>query len=286
MPRYCVYCGSLIKETDRFCISCGKPLLSNLPKPSAQEAYQSSREIPEEKLEKQKDKDKKTDLNVEIQEEEMEEPERKKPEKVEAKELSNDVKDQINLYLELLDIRAKKKSLDEKLKEFLKLVKSPKYETDFDYAESINIQLEAVKKLIEELKQKETQVKEKMKDKFILEKLDFDIANKKDQLTNLIREHKLMKIKDKNVVESLKERYKQELQAYEAQRTEIVLGIKAWIIEMRREKDEVTKEQKYNKARFSSKEITEEMFKDKDTKLEKKIRELESKIKTLDELSK
>ncbi|MFX0142567.1 MAG: zinc ribbon domain-containing protein, partial [Candidatus Hodarchaeota archaeon] len=32
MSKYCPYCGNPVKETDKFCIICGKPLLADIPK--------------------------------------------------------------------------------------------------------------------------------------------------------------------------------------------------------------------------------------------------------------
>ena len=45
-PKYCVYCGSSIKETDKFCIICGKPLLTDIPK---SESKPQTKDIREEK---------------------------------------------------------------------------------------------------------------------------------------------------------------------------------------------------------------------------------------------
>ncbi|MHA2324901.1 MAG: zinc-ribbon domain-containing protein, partial [Promethearchaeota archaeon] len=32
MAKFCPYCGSQVKTTDKFCIICGKPLLTDIPK--------------------------------------------------------------------------------------------------------------------------------------------------------------------------------------------------------------------------------------------------------------
>jgi len=52
------------------------------------------------------------------------------------------------------------------------------------------------------------------------------------------------------------------------------------------EKLELNTERKFNKARFSAKEISEETYKEKDSEFDLKISKLESKIKTLEELTK
>jgi len=32
MPKFCPYCGNPVKQTDKFCIICGKPMLTGIPK--------------------------------------------------------------------------------------------------------------------------------------------------------------------------------------------------------------------------------------------------------------
>ncbi|TFG13798.1 MAG: zinc ribbon domain-containing protein [Promethearchaeota archaeon] len=292
MPRFCVYCGKPVKETDKFCVNCGKPLLSSLPKKEkkAEElVIEVPKEIKSKKEEKKEEKVKETKELEEIKEEtekEKEENEEEREIQKEIKPLSDEVKQQIEYYLELNDLNLKKQTLDDKLKELQKDLKSSRYDTDFEYGEQIDIQLQAVKSVMEELKQKETEIKEKLTDKFIVEKLDYDIDTKKSQLQNLVREHKLKKIKDKEVVKKLKEKYKKQLDDFIAEKTDLIAGIQLWIDELIEEKNEINIEKKFNKARFSAKEISEETYKEKDSEFEIKITKLESKIKTLEDLTK
>jgi len=322
MPKYCIYCGKQIKETDKFCISCGKPLLTNLPK-SEKESKQSiapkkeekvedlserdkkkkdkkgkekekeeeetSEELEEEK-EKKKEKEKEVDgeeISEELEEEAIESKKKKSSEKKkEIKPLTEEVKMQIETHLELVEIREKKKSLLEKLDEFQKLVKSPQYDVDFEFGEKVNIQLQAIKTLIEEVKQKENVLKQKIEGKFIVEKLNTDIAVKRDQLENLMRDHKLKKIRDKDVVMKLRDKYKEQLADLMDQKEDLDAGINLWIEELIEQKSEQTTEKNYNKARSSSKEISEEEFKQKDIEYEKKIDKLTTRIKSLKKLTK
>ena len=290
MARYCVYCGKSVKTSDKFCIYCGKPMLSNLPKAGKKPKEIIDESPRKEILEKIKEvKEEDVSIEEEIEEVSEEEEIEKKVEEEKEKEikpLSEEVKEQIEYYLDLNNIKLKKLTLAEKLKGFQKLMRSNRYDTDFEFGENINIQLKAVKTLIEELKQKENEVKQKMDDKFIVEKLDNDIKIKKDQLKNLMREHKLKKIKDKSVVKKLKERYKQQLEDLITENAELIAGIELWIDEIKEEQVELTTERKFNKGRFSAKEISEEEFKEKDTDFEKKINKLKSKTKTLQNLTK
>lgn len=286
MTRFCVYCGKPVKESDKFCINCGKPLLSSLPKTEKKPKETVIEEIKEDNSKKEVKKEELAEETeeLEVEKEQKEEPEEKKEKEI--KPLPEDVKQQIELYLELNDIRLKKQTLDEKLKDLLKDLKSSRYDTDFGFGEQVDVQLKAVKTVMEELKQKETEIKEKMTDKFIVEKLDYDIDTKKSQLQNLMREHKLKKIKDKDVVKKLKEKYKQQLDDFIEEKTELIAGIQLWVDELIEEKLELNTERKFNKARFSAKEISEETYKEKDSEFDLKISKLESKIKTLEELTK
>ncbi len=283
MTSYCPYCGNAIRSADKFCILCGKPLLSDISKSS-----KKSKKFESESTEDVESKN-------EIQEEELEEieDEKKKKDKKEKEEvvrdvqpLPDDVKRQIELHLELSDIKQKKATLADKLKDFTKLLRSPKYETDFEYGEKIEIQLKAVKTLITELKQKENEIKANVEGEFIVERLEKQIKIKKEQLRNLIREHKLKKIKDKNVVKTLKEKYKQQLESLETEQADLIIGIRAWIGDIRMDKIELDTERKTNKARYSAKEFTEEEFKKSDAEFNKKIKSLSSKIEILTKLSK
>ena len=308
VKKFCVYCGKPIKSDDKFCIHCGKPRLANLSKtekkPKAKKVESPPKDIPE-KVEEVKEEEK-TPLDEieEVSEEEeleedvkdIKEKKKKKAKKVkeekeeeevkEIKPLPDEVKQQIEYYLELNDIKSKKLTLADKLKDFQKLMRSDQYDSDFEFGENIQVQLKAVKTLIEELKQKENDLKQKMDEKFIIERLDLDIKKRKDQLKNLVREHKLKKIKDKDVVNKLKERYKQQLEDLTTERVELIAGIELWIDEIKEEEVDLSTERKFNKGRFSAKEISKEEFKPKDDEFEKQLNKLKNKIKTLQNLTK
>jgi len=307
MAKFCVYCGTPIKASDKFCIKCGKPMLSNLPKADkktkALAVESKSKEILEKIKKKKKEKEEvkpqeeikeesveeKLEEKVDSkEEEEIIEPKKKEKEKKEEekKPLPEEVKEQIEYFLELNDIKLKKLSLADKLKDFQKLMKSDRYDTDFAFGEKINMQLKAVKTLIDELKEQENEVKLKMDDQFIIEKLDTDIGNKKDHLRNLMREHKLKKIKDKDVVKKLREKYKQQLEASTTEKVELITGIELWIDEIKVKSAEIDLERKFNKGRYSAKEISQEEFKAKNDEFEKQINKLKSKVKTLQNLAK
>ncbi|MHA1805611.1 MAG: zinc-ribbon domain-containing protein [Promethearchaeota archaeon] len=295
MAKFCPYCGKQVKENDKFCVYCGKPLLSSTSKEKKVEK-QVKKEIPKEELVNEEQQE---EIEAETKEEREEEKEKelikkkkekkkkKKEKKIkrEPKPLPEDVKEQINLYIQLSEINSKKKVLADKLKDLSKMAKSEEYEYDESYQEKINVQLEAVKKLTQELKEQENELKQKMEGEFIVKKLNEGIRTKEFQLKNLTREFKLHKI-DKETFTKLRDKYKQEREKLMEERDELNEGINMWIQEIEMEKSEVSSMKKLNKGRYSAKEIDEEEFKEKDEKYTKKIKNLEEKIGVLKELMK
>jgi hypothetical protein len=288
--KFCPYCGNPVKETDKFCIICGKPLLTNIAKPKQSveiKENKKDKEIIIEKVEKKETEKKSTeeeeiDMKTKVKEEEKV---KKKKEKKEVRPLPEDVKEQIDLYIEYNEIQINKKVLIDKLDEISKLTKDPRYEWDQQYKKEVNIKLEAVKTLIEESKQKEVEIKRDMEEPFIVQKINSDIDAKVFQLENLTREYKLHKV-DKETFEKLREKYKQEKAELESDKEDLVSGMKLWIQELKLEKAELSSERKVNKGRFSAKEISEEEYQENDKEFDLKLKKSISRLETLEKLAK
>ncbi len=282
MAKFCPYCGNPVKETDKFCIICGKPMLTDIPK--------AEREI-ERKEPIKKEEEIRVEEKGEEKEEilEMEEKSKKKPkktkEKREAKPLPEDVKEQMVYYIEYNDIQLNKKVLIERLNEISKSTKDPRYEYDMEYKKEVNIKLEAIKTLINELKQKESVIKQNLEEPFIVQRINQDIDTKIFQLENLSREHKLHRV-DKETFEKLREKYKQEKTDLENEREDLVEGMKLWIQDLKLEKTELSGERKLNKGRFRAKEITEDEYTQQDKDFDLKLKKINTKINTLEKLTK
>lgn len=284
MPRYCVYCGNPLKPTDKFCIICGKPVLSDVQKPKTKEV-QKPKDVIKEKVKEIRGEQKSPE--IEIEEEPLEEieikREKKKKTKGEEKPLPFEVKEQMILYIEYNDIQLNKKLLIEKLKEIQKSLNDPRYDVEEEYKKSINVKIDAIKTLINELKQKENEVKKKMEEPFIVQRIKDDVDKRIFQLKNLTQEFKLHKI-DKETFEELKEKYKEERADFVKEREDLISGIKLWIKELKLEKSELKAERNLNKGRFSAKEITEEDYKEKDKGFDLKLKKIDVKINTLEDL--
>ncbi len=296
MAKFCPYCGNPVRQSDKYCIICGKPLIVDLPKKekkkaeeTLQEDIQKSKE--ESKSEEKSKSDKKEEEIEEEKEEEEEEKEKeevvkeKKKEKKEIKPLPDDVKHQIEIYAEFSDIQFHKQTLVEKLNGVSQMMKAEEYEYDFDYKEKVNIKFKALKSLIQELKDREKEIEKEMDDVFIIQKLNNKIDAKVYQLKNLTREYRLKKI-DKDTFEKLRDRYKNEKESQEQERTDLKDGMLQWIGELKIEKTDTIGELKLNKGKFSSKEIDKEVYEKTKKDLEFKLKKVEAKISTLEKLTK
>lgn len=290
-PKFCVFCGNPLKSTDKFCITCGKPIITNLP--SKKKAKTKETIIREENKKEQKElgevEQSEDDQNeIILDEEKKEKPKKeskKEKEKQELKPLPDEVKEQMVLYIEYNDLQINKKVLKEKLNEISKSMKDDRYEYDFDFKKEINIKLEAVKTLISELKQKENEIKQNLEEPFIVQRINRDIETKTFQLENLSREHKFHKV-DKETFETLREKYKEEKLVLENERKDLVSGMKLWIQDLKLEKAELSVERKLNKGRYRAKEISEDIFKGIEKDFDLRSKKIDSKINTLEKLTK
>ncbi|MBY8985834.1 MAG: hypothetical protein KGD65_12240 [Candidatus Lokiarchaeota archaeon] len=286
-PKFCPYCGSSTKTSDKFCIICGKPLLTGIPKG---ETKSQIKDIPEEKepdkseMEIKEEIPEKAEVSL-INNDSEKRKSKKLKESKDIKPLPEEVKEQMVYYIEYNDIQLNKKVLVERLNEISKLTKDPKYDYDADFKKEVNIKLQAVKTLIEEMKQKESVIKKSLEEPFIVQRIQNDIETKIFQLENLSREHKLHKV-DSESFEKLKEKYKQEKLELELERKHLVEGMKLWIQDLKLEKAEMSGERKLNKGRFHSKEIDEEQYQKDDKEFDLRLKKIDTKIKTLEELTK
>jgi hypothetical protein len=291
MAKYCVYCGNPLKSDDKFCIICGKPVLASVKKPEKTEVEKIKEFIKDKKKPREEPADEIIiEEHVQALSEKPAKKGKKKKDKKDAvdiveKPLPFEVKEQMILNIEYNDIKLNKQILVEKLIEIQKALKDPRYDVDEEYNKSINIKVTAIKTLIAELKQKESDLEEKMEKPFIVQRIQEDIDKKIFQLKNLSQQHKLHKV-DKDSFESLRKKYKQEKEILESERRDLTVGMKLWIKELKMEKVELQSEKNLNKGRFSAKELSEEDYEAKNKNYELKLKKIKLKIKTLEDLTK
>ncbi|MHA2009370.1 MAG: zinc ribbon domain-containing protein [Promethearchaeota archaeon] len=290
MAKFCPYCGSQVKTTDKFCIICGKPLLTDIPKGDRKIKSQPIKEEEEiQPIEAAAEEQEGMEIKEEPFESKTKEilskKSKKQKEKLGITPLPEDVKEQMVYYIEYNDIQLNKKVLIEKLKGISKSTKDPRYGYDSEFKKEVNIKVEAIKTLISEMKEKEAEIKQNLEEPFIVQKIKKDIDTKVFQLENLSREHKLKKV-DKETFEKLRTKYKEEKFELETERKELLTGMKLWIQELKLEKVEISGERKLNKGQFHSKEITEEEYTNNDRDFDLRLKKIETKIKTLAQLTK
>ena len=271
MPTYCPYCGNVVKDNDKFCHVCGKPMLTNVP---ADAPPQKGEEEPPD--DKKKGKDKKKSKKDEIS---LTKPE---PEK-KVITLSPEVK-------QYYEIRLKKTLLKDKLDGFLKLMKGSRYESDSGFAAGINTQLKAVQSLVADVKQEEAGLLPQIDEKYIIEKLKVNIKEKRSQLSTLSKQYKMQigtrKMKTEVFV-NLREEYKADLLILESNKTDLITALKTWVYDLGVEKVKLESEQKILKGRFTSKELKDEKeFKDKHSEFSTKIKNVALKMSTLESFTK
>jgi hypothetical protein len=286
-PKYCPYCGKPTKKSDKFCIICGKPLLTDIPKSATKSQI---KDIPEEietgKLETEGKEPEPDQEEISLTNNDRYKIKSKKHKELNGiKPLPEEVKEQMVYYIEYNDIQLNKKVLIERLNEISKLTKDSQYDYDADFKKEVNIKLQAIKTLIEEMKEKENVIKKSLEEPFIVQRIQKDIDTKIFQLENLSREHKLHKV-DRESFEKLRGKYKQEKLELELERKNLVEGMILWIQDLKLEKTEMSGERKLNKGRFHAKEITEEEYQGKDKEFDLRLKKIETKIKTLEQLTK
>jgi hypothetical protein len=291
MAKYCVYCGNPLKSEDKFCIICGKPVLAGVKKSEKTEVEKAKDFIKDKKTPKEKIIEESFAYNDD--EKLPEKPDKKAKKKKKKKDeedqvekpLPFEVKEQMILNIEYNDIKLNKEILIDKLKEIQKEIKDPRYDVDEEYNESINIKVKAIKTLISELKQKESELEVKMDKPFIVQRIQNDIDKKIYQLKNISKEFKLLKV-DKDSFETLRKKYKEEKENLESEKNDLIVGMKLWIKELKMEKVELHAEKNLNKGRFSAKEISDEAYETKNKEFEIKVKKIDVKIKTLEDLTK
>ncbi|MGV9171733.1 MAG: zinc ribbon domain-containing protein [Promethearchaeia archaeon] len=275
MAQHCPYCGEKVKDDDKFCIACGKPLISNISseKEGKKEEEKRRKEKKEEEVQGEEKKKKKKEKEKDKEEEEEELP-----------ELQKDIKQQVQYRLDLNRLQITKQKLARKLEKIEAAMDSGKYDVDDDYAKKINSQLQAIKQVSNDLKEKEQSIESKIDKPFITKQIDLEIDTKKEQLKSIVRDYKLKKLK-KFAVKDLKKQYKKELKELKKKRKNIVTNLEKWMAETSMKKTKLKKELEYEKAKLSAKEISEEAYKKRKKGFEKDMKLIELNIETLQDLA-
>ncbi|MFO8020347.1 MAG: zinc ribbon domain-containing protein [Promethearchaeia archaeon] len=281
MTRHCPYCGEPVKDDDKFCISCGKPLISNIP---SEDKINEKEKKKQKEEETKRDKEEKEEEKKEKKKNEKKADEEKKEEEEDLPELPEEIKQQVEYRLDLNRLKITKQKLGRKLEKIEKAMEGNKYDVDDEYAQKINSQLQAIKEISNDLKEKERSIESKIDKPFITEQLNFEIDTKKDQLKSIVRDYKLKKLK-KFAMKDLKKQYKKELKDLRKKKENIITNIEKWLAEISMKKTKLKKELEYEKAKFSAKEISEEEYERSKKDFKKDMKLVELNIETLKDLT-
>jgi len=294
MP-FCAYCGSEVREQDKFCLSCGKPRLVKstpdtkgestkaTPPPAAEPVRGTEKKSQklEQKSEIEEKQIKKSQNSKETEgEKELAETGKQEPPASSSYEIPADIQEQIELRMELEILRLKKKKIANKIEEINKLLDDPNYELDMKFHDEVNTKIKAIRQVKADLDQEEEKLKGKLDPSFPLVSLPTKIKVMKDQIEELKTNLKFHKV-EKEVFDQLHNEYLDKLKKDIKQHNDLIVGLKTWQTRLKAERVELEKEIKLARARFKSKEISKEKFDARLEELENQINKIEAKLKVI-----
>ncbi len=298
MP-YCAYCGSELRDQDKFCLSCGKPrIVKSSPgqrqepkkatpppvtEPEEDKEKKSEKSKKEEKEEKKEKKEEDKKKSKDKEDEEIPEDESTEPVAGRTYELPANIKEQIDFRMEVELLHIKKKKIADKIEDVNKQLDEPSYELDMKFRDDVNTKIKAIRQVKADLDKEEEALKGKIDPSFALVSLPTRIKVMKDQIDELKTNLKFHKI-EKDVFEQLHNEYLDKLKKDMKEYNDLIVGLKTWQVRMKAERVEMEREEKLSKARLKSKEISKERFETRKDEIESQINKIEAKLKVIQEL--
>ena len=284
----CPFCGRVVRTTDKFCIFCGSNkelgtgMIDNLKSPK--KTSQNEGSIPFQVTEGSQD-----DLDDRVlSSEEVEKGAHKKRDKDKIKasskiELPEEIKDQLEAKMNLAVIENKKKLLKEKLKDLTQEIESERYEDDMEYAQKLNLKLNAFKSVKADILTKEEQLRAELgpSGQFRVDELDDEMELQRERLIDLKRSFKNHQVK-RDVYEELKLEYSSEFREAEKEVQELRVNIIRWLSSEKAQKNKIEKRIRLLQARFKTKEIDSEEFESQKKAFEKELEQFSQRIKILE----
>ncbi len=273
----CPYCGRSIKPSDRFCISCGEPLLRQ------EEPERNTPSIePEEKNNNRVHADSDDEIPVKITK--KEEVTDKKDDLLVSSELDPGVKMHIEASIELYFLGKVIKKYKARLDESLKMMEDPDFRKKYDYDEEFQKtnanRLEAIKQLGEELRKKKKAQEAKLQPKFVLEETMKRIKTLKVQIDELITSFKVHRI-DRKTYDALHAEYMIELKRLITDRDVANIQLRAWIKKLKLEQEDLKLKLNVAKGRKAAKEISKDELQEMKAQLDKDFKKLGESISVI-----
>jgi chromosome segregation ATPase len=199
-------------------------------------------------------------------------------------ELPEQIKEQLEIKMELAVLDEKKTTLKNKLKEITDNLSDDRYDNDIDYAQQINVKLNALKQLKQELEEKEEQLRKDLGGNFKVDELEEQIALKRQQLIELKRSYKHNQVK-KDIYDQLKQEYADQFMKAEQELQDLRTNIIRWLSKERAEKSRVESHIRLLQGRLKAHEIVQQTFDEQKSAFDKDIEKLNQKIKILEAYS-
>ena len=284
----CPYCGKNVRDSDRFCLYCGEPLLKK-EEPEETEVV----EVKEDKKKKGKKKPEfegsstmPAELDA-IEDELMGEDDDEIPFLPEGAtaELDPEIKNMIQAHIDMYHLAKKIKKVQTRIASSLEMMEDPdfkkKYDLDDEFRKKNSIRFEALKQLGKELKEKKDKL-EKVTGKDNKLKMDnLRIRQLKKQIVELNNSFKMRKI-DRKAYDTLHSEYKINLKNLLKQREITNIQLSAWISTVKSEQDDLRIKISVAKGRKQAKEINKKEFKEEKEELERDIKKLNEDIKVIE----
>ncbi|MHA1684366.1 MAG: zinc-ribbon domain-containing protein [Promethearchaeota archaeon] len=295
----CPYCGKDVKESDKFCLFCGEPLLFKKKKAVSPNSTVSSSAGSGDGIDNTMTVGKNsasrplfpqtTILPAEIQtiEDELKSGGDDKP--FVPDELDEDLdpklKDDIQARIDYYHLSKKIKIVKERLKDSIELLEDPDFKKKYDYDDEFRkknaTRIEALRQIGEELKERKQALESKMMSDNPLQLKNMEIKRLKNQIVELNNSFRMKRI-ERKAFDKLHQEYKSRLRKALATRKSTNIHLGLWVSGLKTNIEDLKNRIDVLKARKASKEINKKEFKGQKEKLEKEIKKITEDIKIVE----
>ncbi len=280
-----------MKESDRFCLYCGEPLVKQQPEPKEPEpssdvvdGIRMGRDKSAGSTLADRTSSKGSKVEVEPEVEAGPAPITSLP-AGSSSDLDPTVKAQIEGRIEIYHLEKKIKKLKERLAESLSLMDDPdfkkKYDNDDDFHKANEARFMALKQMGAALKEEKQAAEKKAGKETTLELNNMKIKRLKGQIEDLNNNFKMRKV-DKKTYDTLHGEYMIQLTETMKQRDIHNIQLGMWSSALRAELEDLKLSINLLKARKNSREITKEQMIQEKESTEKKILTLAANIKIVE----
>lgn len=284
----CAYCGRAVRESDKFCLYCGEPLLhgsdGGTGKASAgaggATGTGSGRALFPQTASPPEDLDEPLDDGSDG----GAGPEPAMEDATPARPLDIALKASIEARMELAQLAKKIDKVKARIADSLKMMEDPdfkrKYDLDDDFRKANSIRFEALKQVGEELKAQKAALEAKIAPDFAPELNNQRIRRLKVQIEELNNSFKLRKI-DRKAYDALHAEYKIQLTSLLKDREILNIQLNAWIGELKLQQGDLKHQYDVLRGRKAAKEISKDELRESRESIDKRIKRIGEDIKVI-----